>query len=147
VAKRKQAGKAKDEPHWKLVERVVASLEKAISPSARVRHDVKLRDFATQNARQCDVVVEAGEEPRIIRTLVEVQKRQSKLEIGKLDEFWLKMHAVGAQQLICVSALDFPKSVKDAVAIKYGPTIKLLRLRELSHNDWPLRFVCGNLRC
>jgi len=145
VPKQKRTGKPNEEPQWKLVERVVATLEKGISPSARVLHDVKLPDITTGHLRQCDVVIEAGKEPRVTRTLVEVQKRRTRMKIGKLNELWQKMHAVGAQHLICVSALDFPKSVMDEVAIKLGPSVKLLRLRELPHADWPLKFVSGYL--
>jgi hypothetical protein len=52
------------------------------------------------------------------------------MKIGKLHELWQKMHAVGAQHLLCGSAMGFPISIKEEVATKLGPSVKLLRLRE-----------------
>lgn len=143
--KKKQHSTPKYEPQWRLVERVVAALEKAISPGARVRHDVVVPDITTGHPRQCDVLIEFGEEPRITRTLVEVQRRRSRVKISDLQAWWAKMHAIGAQHLICVSALDFPQSVKEEVAKKLGPSVKLLRLTEVSHAEWPLKIVSGVL--
>jgi hypothetical protein len=42
------------------------------------------------------------------------------------------MREVGAQQLICVSTLGYPKSIVDEVATRIGPTVKLLKLDDLS---------------
>jgi hypothetical protein len=127
----------KHEPRWKIIQRVVALLEKSITPKAEVSHDVMLPDVTTGHLRQCDVVLKLGRPPRQFVAIVEVQDRTSKVKIGTLGDWWQKMHAVGAQSLICVSTLDYPQSVKDEVAKKLGPSVTLVTLRELEVEEWP----------
>jgi hypothetical protein len=52
------------DPHWKLVEKVVALLEAALTPTAEVLHNQWLPNIATGHRRQCDVVIKDGEPPR-----------------------------------------------------------------------------------
>ena len=47
------------------------------------------------------------------------------------------MQEVGAQHLICVSALGYPQSIIDDVANRYGPAIKLMTLQELEEIKLP----------
>src|SRR5947209_1625076 len=96
------------EPQWKTVEKVVALLEKSLAPEARVRHNVKLPCLTTGHEEQCDVVIEMGEEPRVTRTIVEVQKRNERVKPNDFRGWCQKMRDVGANRLICVSAKPFP---------------------------------------
>lgn len=137
-AKTKSRPPASVEAKWRTIEKVVALLEKALCPEARVRHDVELPNLATGNPEQCDVVIELGNEPRVFRTIVEVQKRNSRVKPNCFRGWCQKMREVGAHRLICVSAMPFPKSVKDAVAKQYGPTVLLVRLEDLETNQWPI---------
>src|SRR5690348_16505401 len=83
------------EPQWKTVEKVVALLEKALAPDARVRHNVKLPSLSTGHDEQCDVVIEMGQEPRITRTIVEVQKRNERVKPNEFRGWCQKMRDVG----------------------------------------------------
>jgi hypothetical protein len=49
-----------EDPKWKLTEKIVALLERAITPEAEVKHNEKLRNFKTGHERQCDVVIKYG---------------------------------------------------------------------------------------
>jgi hypothetical protein len=120
-------------PFWKSIERVVAILEKSISPEAKVEHDVHMPVIGSPSGstRQCDVVITFGQHPRQTIAIVEVQKRKRKPEINTFDGWYQKMKDVGAQQLICVSAMGYPKSIIEKVATKIGPTVKLLTLEDL----------------
>lgn len=133
------------EPKWKLVQRIVALLEKSLTPDAEVQHDVMRPDVTTGHRRQCDVVIKYGDPPRQMTAIVEVQDRSSKVTIGMLGEWWHKMQAVGAQRLICVSALDYPQSIKDEVTQKLGPSVVLVTLRELEQENWPFQLGTGHL--
>jgi hypothetical protein len=95
------------DPHWLLIQKVVAFLEKALTPDAEVLHDQRLPNITTGHKRQCDVVIKYGKSPRQVMAIVEVQKRSRKVGIGTLSDWWQKMRSVGAQKLICVSALDY----------------------------------------
>jgi hypothetical protein len=141
--RRYQRTSRKPEPKWKLLERVVASLERTVSPDARVEHDVQLPDLQRPGAtRQCDVVVTTGQPPRETRTIVEVQRRGRKVELVIFQGWVLKMRDVGAQHLICVSMVGFPKSVMDHARL-LGPTVRLVTLHELEEGRWPADFAFG----
>ena len=122
-----------DEPQWELTEKVVAILEKALTPTAIVEHNVKLPVLGKpdRRPRQCDVVITYGKSPRQSITIVEVQDRTSKPEITTFHGWVEKMREVGAQQLICVSVLGFPQSIIDEVSTQFGPTVKLMTLKQL----------------
>lgn len=137
TTRRKVRPTTKRDPHWLLIQKVVAFLEKSLTPYAVVLHDRRLPNITTGHKRQCDVVIKYGKPPRQMTAIVEVQKRRKKVDPHTLDGWWKKKEAVGAQRLICVSALDYPQSVKDAVAKVYGPSVVLLRLRELESGAIP----------
>ncbi len=143
MAKRKKrpVRKKTSEPQWKTVEKVVALLEKSLAPEARVKHNVKLPCLTTGHKEQCDVVIEMGQEPRITRTIVEVQKRNERVKPNDFRGWCQKMRDVGANRLICVSAQPFPRSIKDKVAKELGPTVLLVRLEALEAKRWPFQIV------
>lgn len=117
---------------WRARERLVAMLEKCLSPDAQIQHDVRLPVLGRSRTRQCDVVLRFGKAPRDSLTIVEVQKRNRRPDITTFHGWVAKMREVGAQQLICVSSLGYPQSIVDEVATRLGPTVKLLRLEDLA---------------
>ncbi len=117
---------------WKARERLVAILEKSLSPDATVQHDVRLPVLGQSRSRQCDVVIRFGVAPRDSLAIVEVQKRNRRPDITTFHGWVAKMREVGAQQLICVSTLGYPKSIIEEVATRIGPTVKLLKLDDIS---------------
>ena len=121
-------------------------LEKSLAPDARVRHNVKLKNLKTGDEEQCDVVVETGREPRVTRTIVEVQKRNRAVEANTFRGWLVKMDDVGASHLICVSAKPFPKSIKNTVAREYGPRVLLIRLEALEAKQWPFQIVNNSIK-
>ncbi len=125
-------------PDWKQREKVVSLIEKAISPNAKVDHNVWLPDLTgSSSKRQFDVVIWAGEPPRETITVVEVQERDAQFDILTFDGLVTKMVKVGAQHLICVSSQPFPKSIiKEAE--KRGPTVRLITMSQLEAGRWPV---------
>ena len=121
--------------------RVVALLEKSLAPNARVKHDVKLPCLTTGHEVQCDVVIEIGQEPRVTRTIVEVQKRNKPVKPNDFRGWCEKLRDVGANRLICVSAKPFPRSIKDKVTKELGLRVLLVRLEALEARQWPLQIV------
>ena len=144
MAKRTQKP-PKEEPKWKMVERVVALLERTLDRGATVEHNVDLPDLGNPpHMRQCDVVVTTGPAHRRTRTIVEVQRRGKKVAIGHLGDWTEKMRAVGAQHLVCVSTVGYPSSVTDKAA-RLGPTVRLATLKELEQGSPLLQGVFGNV--
>lgn len=118
--------------NWKQAENITALIERAISPDAHVQTNVHLPVIGTNRTRQCDVVIYFGKPPRQTIAIVEVQKRKRKPDITTFHGWVRKMQEVGAQQLFCVSALGYPRSIIDDVQTRIGPTVKLLTLKDLT---------------
>ena len=137
--------KSTEEPRWRIIEKIVSLLEKALTPVAQVEHDIFLPVIGRpdRRPRQCDIVITSGQPPRQTITIVEVQKRKSRPNINTFHGWIEKMREVGAQHLICVSALGFPQSIIDDVAMRYGPTVRLTTLKELEELNIA-GFVLGN---
>jgi hypothetical protein len=125
------------DPHWKLVERVAALVEKSLDGSADVRVNQHLPSlkYPKEKPRQCDVTVRTGPPQRRTLTIVEVQKRKKAFDITLFDGLCAKMREVGAQHLVCVSAKPFPSSVV-ARAAEAGPTVRLATIRELEESKF-----------
>jgi hypothetical protein len=150
MARSKKKTRAEKQPQpeakWRTVEKVVAFLEKSLSPEARVQHDVSLPNLSTGHMEQFDVVVEVGTEPRIKRSVVEVQKRGKRVQVNDFRGWCQKFKEVGAHQLICVSAEPFSDSIKDMVTKQLGPTVLLVRLHDLATSQWPIQIVNNSMR-
>ena len=141
--KRNDPGKGqRGEPNWKYVERVVALLEQAIVPGARVEHDGKLLDYVSGTMRQCDVVIRQGNPPRETLTIVEVQDRGRRVTLPIFEGWCRKREKVRAQHLICVSQKGFSGSVRREAG-QLGGTVHLLELTELEEAAWPVKFKDG----
>lgn len=136
--------KLEQEAHWRLVERVVALLEQAIAPGARVEHDVKLWDYEAGVPRQCDVVIWQGKPPRETLTIVEVQDRGRRVTLPTFEGWSRKREKVRAQHLVCVSQKGFSRSVLQEVQ-RQGDVVRLAELRDLEQTAWPLKFNEGKL--
>lgn len=128
-----------EEPKWRLTERLAAILEKALTPSAHVRHNIRLPVLGRpeREPRQCDIVIVSGQEPRQTISIVEVQDRSRRPDLTIFHGWITKMQEVGAQHLICVSALGYPESIINDVAQRFGPTVRLMTLKELEEGDIP----------
>lgn len=124
------------------LEKIVAIIERSISPNARVEHNVFLPILTSTEGHtaQCDIVIRTGTAPRETLTLVEVQDRSSKIDINTYRGWLGKIEDVGAQHLICVSRKDFPSSIKEKVS-QSGSKVFLVTLKELSAESIPLEFI------
>lgn len=123
---------------WKLKEKIVTIIERHLGNNTKVERDKNLpvRTSQSKRTRQCDVVITEGKAPRETISIVEVQKRGSKPDINTFEGWVVKMQQVGAQHLICVSELGFPKSIIER-ADELGPTIRLLTLKHLEEGLTP----------
>jgi hypothetical protein len=134
------------EKHWESIEKLVHLIEKSISPTSTVEHNVKLPDLtsANNNLRQCDIVIKSGTPQRQTITIVEVQDRNSQLNLNTFQGFVQKMHDVGAQHLICVSRKKFSETIVEK-ARKSGGTIRLVTLSKFEPNNFPIELPSLNV--
>jgi len=133
---------------WEEMEEVVKLLERAISPEDSVERDVNLPSLSSRSGamRQCDIVIKHGRPPRQTISIVEVQKRNRKVDINTFGGWCEKLREVGAQHLICVSQVGFPQSIREK-AKQTGPSVRLLTLKEMESNDeWPINFLSNTVK-
>ncbi|MCG7567579.1 hypothetical protein MHM95_14955 [Pseudoalteromonas sp. CnMc7-15] len=124
------------------LEKIVEIIERSISPTAKIEQNVFLPILTSVEGHtaQCDIVIRNGNPPRETLTLVEVQDRNSKVDINTFRGWLGKIDDVGAQHLICVSRKEFPSSIKEKVSQR-GSKIFLVTLKELSPERIPLEFI------
>jgi hypothetical protein len=117
-----------EKPAWRSAEQLVAIIEKALTPDARVEHNQWLPVVGEDRMRQCDVVIRYGKPPRDHFVIVEVQARGAKPDINTFGGWVDKMNDISASGLICVSEAGFPDSIINKVATKIGPRVRLVTL-------------------
>ncbi|MEQ6290558.1 hypothetical protein ACFPAG_08045 [Vogesella sp. GCM10023246] len=124
------------------LEKIVEIIERSFSPEAKIEHNVFLPILTSSEGHtaQCDIVIRKGIQPRETITIVEVQDRNSKVDINTFRGWLGKLEDVGAQHLICVSRNDFPSSIKEKVS-QSGSKVLLITLKELTVDRIPLEFV------
>jgi len=133
---------------WEEMEEVVKYLEKAISPDAFVERNVNLPCLTSSigSTRQCDIVIRQGRPARQTISIVEVQKRNRKVDLNTFGGWCEKLREVGAQHLICVSKIGFPKSIIER-AQQAGPSVRLLTLKEIESSEkWPINFLSNTIK-
>lgn len=117
---------------WKYMEKVVCLIEKSINKTSEVLHNQNLPVInppsSSGRTRQCDVIIRSKSLRRETLTIVEVQNRNSKVDINTFNGWLEKLKEVGAQHLICVSKLDFPESIKEKAEV-LGATVMLIKLQ------------------
>jgi hypothetical protein len=128
-----------DNKHWERFEKIVCILERQIQRGAVVKRNQFLPVLGSPSGRtrQCDVVIEEGAEPRVTRSIVEVQKRAAKPTINDFNGWVEKLREVGAQHLICVSAKGFTRSIREKADL-LGPTVRLITLKDTDDAPWPI---------
>ncbi|WP_191830888.1 restriction endonuclease [Pseudomonas fluorescens] len=124
------------------LEKIVELIERSISPTARIEQNVFLPVLTSTQGHtaQCDIIIRNGPPHRKTLTIVEVQDRNSKVDINTFRGWLGKIEDVGAQHLICVSRKDFASSIKEKAA-QSGSKIFLITLKDLSPEKIPLDFI------
>jgi hypothetical protein len=124
------------------LEKLVALIERSVSPGTVVQHDVHLPVLtSTVGAKcQCDVVVIRDPGPRQTLTIIEVQDRGRQVVPNDVRGWMGKMKEVGAQHLIAVSRREYSRSVKER-ASQSGGSIRLVTLETLDCDSFPVDFV------
>ncbi len=129
--------------NWKEIEKLVRLIEQSINPGSTVLHDQNLPviNSPSGRTRQCDVVIVSGTKKRTTTTIVEVQNRNSSVDINTFNGWLEKLKEVGAQHLVCVSTQEFPSSIKEK-ASQIGSSVILVNLQQsLEPDSIPLQLI------
>ncbi|CAM1366247.1 conserved hypothetical protein [Tenacibaculum litoreum] len=129
----------------KYLEQLVEIIERSIDSDATIERDVQMPILNSKGGykTQCDIVITKGKAPRLTKTIIEVQDRNSKVKPNDFRGWTQKLDEVGAQHLICVSKQEFPESIKEK-ASNSGNKISLINLKNLDVDKIPLSFFDYN---
>ena len=116
-------------PWWKIQEEVSFLFKKLFRPLEReILHGTRQRDIVGV-LRQLDVgVIDSGIVHNRVKSLVEVQKRQSKVGIEDFGSWIYKRNTLQADELIIISQEGFTRSV---IAHAKRENVKLGMLRQV----------------
>lgn len=131
----------KDEKQEHAKNKVVAILERHLNQDARVFQNEFLEVIPKfqgrkkrRRPRQINVLIDETTPGGTVRTIIEVQKRDTPVGIDQFNAWHVKMQEVGAQNLLCVSERGFRSSVLDR-ADNIGPSVRLYTLKQLEGAD------------
>ncbi|MCF2873880.1 MULTISPECIES: hypothetical protein [unclassified Tenacibaculum] len=129
----------------KYLEQLVELIEKSIDSDAIIERDVQMPLLNSLGGykTQCDIVITKGVAPRITKTIIEVQDRNSKVKPNDFRGWIQKLEEVGAQHLICVSKQEFPESIKEKARYS-GNKVSLINLSSLDTERIPINFFNYN---
>lgn len=122
-------------------EELVELIERSIDKNAKIERDVQMPILNSPSGKktQCDIVITKGIPPRMTKTIIEVQDRDSKVKPNDFRGWIEKLNEVDAQHLICVSRQKFPESIIEKASLS-GNKISLINLMDISIDKIPLDF-------
>lgn len=126
-----------DEKPGKALEKLIASLERALAknPNVTVHLSKRLRDKTTGKLREHDVVLELKEVHHSVLIAIECRDRSRPIGVPEVEAFYIKCQETGIDQGIIVSTKDFCCTARTKAA-KFS--IRCLDIEEVENFDWLL---------
>ncbi len=127
--------KPSDQPRWKMVENVVAAIERSLNgvSGAKVIANASVQERISAIARQVDVCVEIPTGPRVLRVGLEVRDKAAALDLPEVEQLIAKLKKLDIDYGGIVSRTGFTASAK-AEANRNG--IELRTIAEVENPDW-----------
>ena len=134
-----------EKKNGKYLEQLVELIEKSIDSNASIERDVQMPLLNSKGGykTQCDIVITKGVSPRLTKTIIEVQDRNSKVKPNDFRGWVQKLEEIGAQHLICVSKQEFPESIKEKARCS-GNKVSLINISNLDIDEIPINFFNYN---
>ncbi|WP_437785397.1 restriction endonuclease [Sorangium sp. So ce1097] len=95
----------KQDPFFRVYERLVAVVQAKLSPVSDVRWNV-WRRAASGARRNIDVLVEGKGDDAALKVAIEVKYREKKIGIKMVGDFYTAITGIGATKGIMVSSVD-----------------------------------------
>lgn len=99
-------------PAWKEFEELAASIQKELSPQAKVSHNVRLEGKRSRTERQIDILVEQDVSPYSIRIVVDCKDHKDPVDVKDVEMFIGLVEDVGANKGAMVAASGFTPAAK-----------------------------------
>lgn len=101
-----------EKPEWQQLELLVASIQRELSPNAKVTHNAKLRGHQSEVDRQIDVLVEQNIGQYLMRIVIDCKDYSTPVDVKGVEEFHGLVQDVGAHKGALVCPAGFTKSAK-----------------------------------
>lgn len=101
-----------EKPEWQQLELLVASIQRELSPNAKVSHNVKLRGHQSEIDRQIDVLVEQNIGQYLMRIVIDCKDYSTPVDVKGVEEFHGLVQDVGAHKGALVCPSGFTRSAK-----------------------------------
>lgn len=94
---------SKPTPDWKLLEHLVAEIQRQLAPDASVKHNVCLHGIDSETQRQIDVLVEQPVGQYRMRIVIDCKDYSKPVDVKSVEEFFGLVRDVRAQKgaLVC----------------------------------------------
>lgn len=103
---------AKKMPEWKLLEHLVAEIQRQLAPDASVQHNVHLYGVDTETQRQIDVLVEQQVGQYAMRIVIDCKDYSKPVDVKGVEEFVGLIRDVRAQKGALVCPKGFTEAAK-----------------------------------
>ena len=125
-----------NDPDWRKLELLVASIQKKLAPNARVEHNVKLEGRITGVNRQIDVLLRDKIGQYEMMFVIDTKDYKVKVDTKGVEEFYGLINDVGAHKGVLVSPSGFtPAAHKTAERYQ----IELYRPVDTGNHKWRAR--------
>ncbi|MDP1946710.1 MAG: restriction endonuclease [Nitrospirota bacterium] len=103
---------AEKKPEWKLLEHLVAEIQRQLAPDASVQHNVSLYGVDSETQRQIDVLVEQRVGQYAMRIIVDCKDYAKPVDVKGVEEFYGLVRDVRAQKGALVCPKGFTPAAK-----------------------------------
>ncbi|SOZ17290.1 restriction endonuclease [Cupriavidus taiwanensis] len=106
------AAEMDNDPDWRKLEQLVASIQAQLAPGASVRHNVELAGVHSETNRQIDVLIEANVGQYKFRIVLDCKDYKTPVDVKGIEEFYGLVQDVQAHKGVLVCPSGFSASAK-----------------------------------
>ena len=121
------------EPKWRRFEKLVAKVQKELSPNAIVTHDDHIKGYESETPRQVDITVKQKIGQYDILIAIDCKDYQIPVDVKDIEEFEGLIKDIRANKGVMVAANGFTETAK-LVGEKAG--LNLYRLIDTEKHEW-----------
>ena len=105
-------GAVADDPDWRKLEQLVASIQAQLATGARVSHNVRLPGVDSETDRQIDVLIEASVGQYRFRIVIDCKDYKNPVDVKGIEEFYGEVQDVRAHKGVLVCPSGFTASAR-----------------------------------
>lgn len=108
-------------------------LQQQLVPDARVTESMMLRDYATGDEREVDIVIETPFKDKTLRVCIECCDRSRKADVEWIEQMWAKHQDLPTDSLVLAARAGYTKGARLKAAVHQ---IEIADYSEVITADW-----------